>query len=64
MIIGNFKAVELFEQTKCEGYVAFGRGLYKVLRRVAVGIMGFQIDKKCDLCLSVEVVQVTSAGVK
>lgn len=47
-----------------EGYVAFDNCRFKTPPKVAVGIMAFQIDKSVHLSLSVQVVQVTSKGMK
>lgn len=48
----------------CEGYAAFESGRFKKPPKVAVGITAFRIDKSVHLSLSLQVVQVTSAGMK
>lgn len=62
--IGEFQSGELPVRSRCEGYVAFERDRFQVPPRVAVGITGFEINKNYELCLSVQVVQVTSEGMK
>lgn len=48
----------------CDGYVGFPRGWFKVPPRVAVGIRSVELDQRYSASLSIEVVQVTSEGMK
>lgn len=64
MAIGTFQIKEINSRARCEGYVAFQKGLFKTPPRVVVGITGFQINICSDLGLSVRVVEVTSEGMK
>lgn len=61
--IGTFTAWKC-RNNGCEGYVLFGSGWFKAPPRVAVGIMQFKMDKTSHLSLSMQVLEVTSEGMK
>lgn len=62
--IGTFNTWDMSGKLMCEGYVAFQGVRFKAPPMVAVGIMAFDIDKRYNLSLSVQVVQVTREGMK
>lgn len=62
--IGTFSTGDMSGRTKCDGYVAFESGRFQAPPTVAVGITFFDIDKRYDLSLFLEVVEVTSEGMK
>lgn len=63
LCIGTFHTGEMSGRTKCDGYLSFERR-FKAPPSVAVGITAFNIDTIFDLSLSVQVLEVTSHGMK